>query len=162
MHVILITLVNFIYLSVGTLIVDHHFFFSPDKEKGLKKRAKLYPQENGEKSVNGLSKEYEERRENGDGDSDNEPEEVRERFYSLCSNWSAVYKELRWISKRVVLSVEMLHGNVLWEWENEAGIMQEICFKAVSINMRIKKKLFELSWILCKLHIVHDLIQIQF
>ncbi|XP_042621954.1 kinesin-like protein KIF21B isoform X7 [Cyprinus carpio] len=47
---------------------------SPEKEKGLKKRAKLYPQENGEKSENGLSRENEERRENGDGDSDNEPE----------------------------------------------------------------------------------------
>lgn len=55
------------------------FFFSPEKEKGLKKRAKLHPQENGEKSENGLSRENEERRENGDGDSDNEPEEVRER-----------------------------------------------------------------------------------
>ncbi|KAI2659276.1 Kinesin-like protein KIF21B [Labeo rohita] len=48
---------------------------SPEKEKGLKKRAKLFPQENGEKSENGLSRENEERRENGDGDSDNEPEE---------------------------------------------------------------------------------------
>ncbi|XP_058647005.1 kinesin-like protein KIF21B isoform X3 [Onychostoma macrolepis] len=48
---------------------------SPEKEKGLKKRAKLYPQENGEKGENGLSRENEERRENGDGDSDNEPEE---------------------------------------------------------------------------------------
>lgn len=58
-------------------------FFSPEKEKGLKKRAKLYPQENGEKSENGLSRENEERRENGDGDSDNEPEEVRERKFIL-------------------------------------------------------------------------------
>uniref|UniRef100_A0A8C1SA59 Kinesin family member 21B n=1 Tax=Cyprinus carpio TaxID=7962 RepID=A0A8C1SA59_CYPCA len=49
---------------------------SPEKEKGLKKRAKLYPQENGEKSENGLSRENQERRENGDGDSDNEPEEA--------------------------------------------------------------------------------------
>ncbi|XP_057217624.1 kinesin-like protein KIF21B isoform X3 [Triplophysa rosa] len=48
---------------------------SPDKEKGLKKRAKLLPQENGEKSENELSREIVERRENGDGDSDNEPEE---------------------------------------------------------------------------------------
>ncbi len=113
MHVLLITLVLCfcMYLSVGTLIVDHHFFFSPEKEKGLKKRAKLYPQENGEKSENGLSRENEERRENGDGDSDNEPEEVRERFYSLCSNWSAVYKDLRWISKRVVIFC----GNVAWQ-----------------------------------------------
>lgn len=50
---------------------------SPEKEKGLKKRAKLLPQENGEKSENGLSRETVERRENGDGDSDNEPEEVK-------------------------------------------------------------------------------------
>lgn len=55
--------------------------FSPEKEKGLKKRAKLYPQENGEKSENGLSRENEERRENGDGDSDNEPEGVREKSF---------------------------------------------------------------------------------
>ncbi|XP_051532395.1 kinesin-like protein KIF21B isoform X4 [Myxocyprinus asiaticus] len=48
---------------------------SPEKEKGLKKRPKLHPQENGEKRENGLSRENEERRENGDGDSDNEPEE---------------------------------------------------------------------------------------
>nr|XP_055039667.1 kinesin-like protein KIF21B isoform X2 [Misgurnus anguillicaudatus] len=48
---------------------------SPEKEKGLKKRAKLLPQENGEKSDNDLSRENVERRENGDGDSDNEPEE---------------------------------------------------------------------------------------
>lgn len=47
----------------------------------MKKRAKLYPQENGEKGENGLSRENEERRENGDGDSDNEPEEVRERRF---------------------------------------------------------------------------------
>lgn len=59
-----------------------HSFFSPEKEKGLKKRAKLHSQENGEKSENGLSRENEERRENGDGDSDNEPEEVREELYS--------------------------------------------------------------------------------
>ncbi|XP_051529001.1 kinesin-like protein KIF21B isoform X2 [Myxocyprinus asiaticus] len=48
---------------------------SPEKEKSLKKRAKLHSQENGEKRENGLSRENEERRENGDGDSDNEPEE---------------------------------------------------------------------------------------
>ncbi|XP_051967613.1 kinesin-like protein KIF21B [Xyrauchen texanus] len=48
---------------------------SPEKEKGLKKRPKLHPQENAEKRENGLSRENEERRENGDGDSDNEPEE---------------------------------------------------------------------------------------
>lgn len=44
------------------------FFSSPEREKGLKKRAKLQAQENGQSC---------ERRENGDGDSDNEPEEVR-------------------------------------------------------------------------------------
>lgn len=68
-------------LSIEALMIVHYclFFFSPEKEKGLKKRAKLHPQENGEKSENGLSRENEERRENGDGDSDNEPEEVRER-----------------------------------------------------------------------------------
>ncbi|XP_053082982.1 kinesin-like protein KIF21B isoform X2 [Pangasianodon hypophthalmus] len=38
---------------------------SPEREKGLKKRAKLQAQENGQSC---------ERRENGDGDSDNEPE----------------------------------------------------------------------------------------
>ncbi|TRZ02979.1 hypothetical protein DNTS_004984 [Danionella cerebrum] len=48
---------------------------SPEKEKGLKKRAKLLSEENGEKIEN------EERRENGDGDSDNEPEE--DGMYSL-------------------------------------------------------------------------------
>ncbi|XP_067288178.1 kinesin-like protein KIF21B isoform X1 [Pseudorasbora parva] len=57
---------------------------SPDKEKGLKKRAKLHPQENGEKSENGLSRENEERRENGDGDSDNEPEE--DGMYTLLED----------------------------------------------------------------------------
>ncbi|XP_051957385.1 kinesin-like protein KIF21B [Xyrauchen texanus] len=51
---------------------------SPEKEKGLKKRAKLHSQENGDKRENGLSRENEERRENGDGDSDNEPEEEEE------------------------------------------------------------------------------------
>ncbi|XP_073681546.1 kinesin-like protein KIF21B [Garra rufa] len=51
---------------------------SPEKEKGLKKRAKLYPQENGEKSENGLSRENEERREESGCDEDEEEEEEEE------------------------------------------------------------------------------------
>ncbi|KAA0707897.1 Kinesin-like protein KIF21B [Triplophysa tibetana] len=59
---------------------------SPDKEKGLKKRAKLLPQENGEKSENELSRETVERRENGDGDSDNEPEEMSSSSLSFVQD----------------------------------------------------------------------------
>lgn len=48
-------------------------------------------------------------------------------------------------------------------YENEAVIMQELCFMAVWINMRIRRKLFELSLILYKLHIADsDLIKIKF
>ncbi|XP_016375858.1 kinesin-like protein KIF21B [Sinocyclocheilus rhinocerous] len=51
---------------------------SPEKEKGLKKRAKLYPQENGEKSENGLSRENQERRDESGCDEEEEEEEEEE------------------------------------------------------------------------------------
>lgn len=60
------------YLTLYILSI----FFSPETEKGLKKRAKLQAQENGQSC---------ESRENGDGDSDNEPEEVRSLFLLFIS-----------------------------------------------------------------------------
>lgn len=110
MNAVLITSVSLsiVYWNADDSSPLSLFFFSPEKEKGLKKRAKLHPQENGEKSENGLSRENEERRENGDGDSDNEPEEVREEVYSSYGNWS----------KKVM---------ILWGWSCMAMFYENEC-----------------------------------
>ncbi len=149
------------YLSIGTLIIDHHFFSVLRKKKVWRREPSFILRKMEKRARMGWA-----------GKTKKDEKMEMETLIMNLKRWEKgdlfIIFQLVCCLQRYELDFKKSR-NILWKicmamfYENEAVIMQELCFTAVWINMRITRKLFELSLILYKLHIADsDLIKIQF